>query len=74
MKNVLSLNILAKSRDKTEIVTDLFNISVDKYSSVLFQRFDHGCREIKDKANLAIIQKKPNIKDNHDYGQAILLF
>ena len=83
MKKVFSLDVLAKSKDKSEIIAELFNISVDKYSSVLFQRFDHDWGEFidveivdlkhKDKVKVAIIRKEPNIKDNNDYGQVIVL-
>ena len=78
MKKVFSLDVLTKSKDKSEIIAELFNISIDKYSSVLFQTFDHDWGEYigveivdlkhKDKVKVAIIQKEPNIKDS-DYGR-----
>ena len=67
MKKVFSLDVLAKSKDKSEIIAELFNISVDKYSSVLFQRFDHDWGEYidveivdlkhKDKVKVALFER-----------------
>lgn len=84
MKKVFSLDNLVKSKDKTRVVEELFNILVDKYSALLFQRFDHDWGEFidveiddlkhKDKVKVVMIRKTP--KDNQDYGnlQVILLF
>lgn len=81
IKKVSSLDNLVKSKDKTQIVKELFNIAVDKYSTVSFQRFDCEWGEFldvevdelknKDKVKVMIIRK-----DNQDCGslQVILLF
>jgi NCAIR mutase (PurE)-related protein len=74
MKKVFSLDILVKSENKTRIVQDIFNVSIDNSSMVLFQRFDKDWEEFidcaiddikhKDKINVVIIRKQ----ENHDYG------
>lgn len=74
MKKVFSLDILVKSENKTRIVQDIFNVSIDNSSMVLFQRFDKDWEEFidcaiddikhKDKIKVVIIRKQ----ENHDYG------
>ncbi len=72
MKKVLYLDASVKSKDKAQIVVELFNVKLDTCSTVLFQRFDNDWGEYID-VEINDLQNKDKVKvkirqDNQDCG------
>ena len=63
MKKVLYLDASLKSKDKAQIVVELFNVKLDEYSTVCFQRYDKDWEEYID-VDINNLRNKDKVKVN----------